>query len=186
MSRRLIVLDEAEEELIEAEKWYERQRPGLGREFRTAIDDGMELFIEQRELFVAFRDFPWFKDASIGAITKVELPSPHHLYWPELDVDLAVESIEHPEKFPLVSQALAADERVGEDPWQAAAAISAPAAEARPLGAGRVAGRGWWRVPFARILGLSSSRRCRRLVRRYNHSEAQPPDAGASPGYCQR
>ena len=66
---------------------------------------GFWLFIEERELFVPFRDFPWFKDASIGAITHVELPSPHHLYWPELDVDLAVESIEHPEKYPLVSQA---------------------------------------------------------------------------------
>jgi hypothetical protein len=66
---------------------------------------GFWLLVGQRELFVAFRDFPWFKDASIGQITKVELPSPHHLYWPELDVDLAVESIEHPEKYPLVSQA---------------------------------------------------------------------------------
>jgi uncharacterized protein DUF2442 len=66
---------------------------------------GFWLFIAERELFVAFRDFPWFKDASIKAITQVELPSPHHLYWPELDVDLAVESIEHPEKYPLVSQA---------------------------------------------------------------------------------
>ena len=66
---------------------------------------GFWLLVGQRELFVAFRNFPWFKDASIGEITKVELPSPHHLYWPELDVDLAVESIEHPEKYPLVSQA---------------------------------------------------------------------------------
>lgn len=66
---------------------------------------GFWLFIGERELFVAFRDFPWFKDASIRAITHVELPSPHHLYWPALDVDLAVESIEHPENYPLVSQA---------------------------------------------------------------------------------
>lgn len=66
---------------------------------------GFWLFIGERELFVAFRDFPWFHEASIRAITNVELPSPHHLYWPELDVDLAVESIEHPEKYPLVSQA---------------------------------------------------------------------------------
>lgn len=65
---------------------------------------GFWLFLRERELFVPFRDFPRFKDASIGAITNVELPSPHHLYWPDLDVDLAVESIEHPEKFPLVSQ----------------------------------------------------------------------------------
>jgi hypothetical protein len=66
---------------------------------------GFWLFIDERELFIAFRDFPWFKDASIRALTHVELPSPHHLYWPALDVDLALESIEHPEKYPLVSQA---------------------------------------------------------------------------------
>ena len=66
---------------------------------------GFWLFVGERELFIAFKAFPWFKEASIRAITQVELPSPHHLYWPELDVDLAVESIEHPEKYPLVSQA---------------------------------------------------------------------------------
>lgn len=65
---------------------------------------GFWLFIGNRELFVPFQHFPWFRDASIGVITNVQLPSPHHLYWPDLDVDLAVESIEHPEKYPLVSQ----------------------------------------------------------------------------------
>lgn len=65
---------------------------------------GFWLFVGERELFVAFELFPWFRDASIRAITNVELPSPHHLYWPDLDVDLAVESIEHPEKYPLISQ----------------------------------------------------------------------------------
>ena len=66
---------------------------------------GFWLFVGARELFVPFRHFPWFRDASIRAITNVQLPSPHHLYWPDLDIDLAVESIEHPEKYPLVSQA---------------------------------------------------------------------------------
>ena len=65
---------------------------------------GFWLFVDDRELFVPFEHFPWFRDASIGAITNVELPSPHHLYWPDLDIDLAVESIEHPEKYPLVSK----------------------------------------------------------------------------------
>jgi hypothetical protein len=65
---------------------------------------GFELRVRDREYFVAFRDFPWFRDASIAQITKVELPSPHHLYWPELDIDLAVESLEHPDHFPLVSR----------------------------------------------------------------------------------
>ena len=74
-------------------------------EVTNVSQHGFWLFIGQRELFVAFRDFPWFKDASIAAITRVELPGPHHLYWPELDADLAVESIEHPAQYPLVSQA---------------------------------------------------------------------------------
>ena len=37
-------------------------------------------------------------------VTNVERPHPHHLYWPDLDVDLAVESIRHPDKFPLVAR----------------------------------------------------------------------------------
>jgi len=66
---------------------------------------GFWLFVGQRELFVSFKEFPWFREASVRQITNVQLPSPHHLYWPDLDVDLAVESIEHPEKYPLVSKA---------------------------------------------------------------------------------
>jgi hypothetical protein len=66
---------------------------------------GFWLFVGERELFVPFKDFPWFREASVREITNVQLPSAHHLYWPDLDIDLAVESIEHPEKFPLVSQA---------------------------------------------------------------------------------
>jgi hypothetical protein len=66
---------------------------------------GFWLFVGDRELFVPFKEFPWFRDASVREITNVELPSPHHLYWPQLDIDLAVESLEHPEKYSLVSQA---------------------------------------------------------------------------------
>jgi hypothetical protein len=65
---------------------------------------GFWLFIGERELFVPFTQFPWFREASVREITNVQLPSPHHLYWPDLDIDLAVDSIEHPEKYPLVSQ----------------------------------------------------------------------------------
>jgi hypothetical protein len=66
---------------------------------------GFWLFIDETELFVPFTDFPWFKEASIAELTRVELPSPHHLYWPDLDIDLAVDSIQHPERYPLVSTA---------------------------------------------------------------------------------
>ncbi len=65
---------------------------------------GFWILLKDKELFVLFREFPWFRDASVGAILNIELPHPGHLYWPDLDIDLAVESIEHPERFPLVSK----------------------------------------------------------------------------------
>ena len=57
------------------------------------------------EILVRFDDFPWFRQATIGALTDVEWPSADHLYWRPLDVDLAVRSIRTPADFPLVSRA---------------------------------------------------------------------------------
>lgn len=65
---------------------------------------GFWLLIGDRERFVSFEHFPWFRDAPIGRLLNVELPSAHHLYWPELDIDIAVDSIDRPERFPLVSK----------------------------------------------------------------------------------
>ncbi|HAF14823.1 MAG TPA: hypothetical protein DCK93_22550 [Blastocatellia bacterium] len=65
---------------------------------------GLWLLIGGKESFLSFENFPWFKKAPVSAILNVKLPNPHHLYWPDLDIDLAVESIEHPERFPLVAK----------------------------------------------------------------------------------
>ena len=64
---------------------------------------GFWLLLGEEELFVPFSEFPWFKDASVAKLANVEYPHPHHLYWPDLDVDLAVDSIRHPERFPLLA-----------------------------------------------------------------------------------
>ena len=65
---------------------------------------GFWLFLGDRELFVSFKSFPWFEDAPVSKILNVQRPHADHLFWPDLDVDLSVESIEHPERFPLVSR----------------------------------------------------------------------------------
>ena len=62
---------------------------------------GFWLLLDGRELFLPFKDFPWFKQAPIEAILHLERPRPGHLHWPLLDVDLSVDSIEHPERYPL-------------------------------------------------------------------------------------
>lgn len=64
---------------------------------------GLWLLRDDEELFLPFEQFPWFRQATIEQITHVEAPGPDHLYWPDLDIDLAVESIRHPEAFPLIS-----------------------------------------------------------------------------------
>ncbi len=65
---------------------------------------GFWLLLGDEELLLPFEQFPWFRSATVEQITKVERPSPDHLYWPSLDVDLAVASIRDPEAYPLVSR----------------------------------------------------------------------------------
>lgn len=62
---------------------------------------GIWLLADDREMFMPYEDFPWFKDVPVRKILNVEELSPGHFYWPDLDVDLGVESIEHPDRFPL-------------------------------------------------------------------------------------
>ena len=81
-----------------------RGRATSAVEVTNVSGHGFWLFLDDRERFVSFGEFPWFRNASIAALCGVERPRPGHLYWPDLDVDLSTESIDHPERFPLVSQ----------------------------------------------------------------------------------
>lgn len=64
---------------------------------------GFWLLLGDEELLLPFEHFPWFKNATIAQLMQVEWPTPGHLYWPELDVDLAVESIRNPSAYPLLA-----------------------------------------------------------------------------------
>ena len=65
---------------------------------------GFWLLVDGRELFLPFAEFPWFKRASVEAILRLDRPTPGHLHWPDLDVDLSLNSIENPERYPLKSR----------------------------------------------------------------------------------
>lgn len=65
---------------------------------------GFWLLLDDEELFVPFAEFPWFRQAPVEQLFKVQRLQPHHLYWQELDIDLDVDSIRHPERFPLIAQ----------------------------------------------------------------------------------
>lgn len=65
---------------------------------------GFWLLLGNEELLIPFEHFPWFRNATIDQLAQVERPTPDHLYWPQLDVDLSVESVRSPEAFPLVAR----------------------------------------------------------------------------------
>lgn len=79
--------------------------PGTSQvEVSNVSADGFSLRLGEEKLLISFVDFPWFRQATLAELEGVERPAPDHLYWPALDIDLAVESIRHPERFPLVSR----------------------------------------------------------------------------------
>ncbi|MFM7313367.1 MAG: DUF2442 domain-containing protein [Cyanobium sp.] len=59
------------------------------------------MLLDGEELALPYSVFPWFQTATIQQIFHVLRPTADHLYWPDLDLDLSIESIRHPERFPL-------------------------------------------------------------------------------------
>ena len=76
----------------------------LEAEVTNVSPRGLWLLLGDEELHVPFSEFPWFKKATIEQLADVQRPTLNHLYWPQLDVDLSVESIRDPAAFPLQSR----------------------------------------------------------------------------------
>jgi hypothetical protein len=65
---------------------------------------GFWILIGEKEYFLSFTEFPWFRDATIAEITDVTIVKKEHLFWEKLDVDLTLNMIENPENYPLISK----------------------------------------------------------------------------------
>ena len=69
----------------------------------TNIDRfGFWLLVADREYFLPYTDFPWFRGATVDQILDVQILHRNHLHWPQLDVDLCLDSLAEPSAFPLV------------------------------------------------------------------------------------
>ena len=71
-------------------------------EVENISPQGIWLFVKGREYFLSYRNHPWFKEAKVSEIHNVKLLNEMHLHWPDLDVDLEIESLRNPKKYPLV------------------------------------------------------------------------------------
>ncbi len=62
---------------------------------------GFWLCVKDKEYFLPYDDYPWFKEARVKEIINVKMLHGHHLYWPELDVDMEIDSLNNPQNYPL-------------------------------------------------------------------------------------
>lgn len=63
---------------------------------------GFWLLIRDREYFLPYEDYPWFRKATVDQILHVELLHEEHLHWMDIDVDLSIEILDAVESFPLI------------------------------------------------------------------------------------
>jgi len=71
-------------------------------EVQEISQHGIWIYIKGREYFLPYKDYPWFKEAKVSEVFNVQLLHGMHLHWPVLDVDLELEALQHPEKYPLI------------------------------------------------------------------------------------
>lgn len=78
--------------------------PTSGVEVTNISEYGIWLLIAGGEKFLPYLSFPWFRNATVAQLLHVEYPSADHLYWPDLDIDLSIDSTDNPQSYPLVSR----------------------------------------------------------------------------------
>ena len=64
-------------------------------------DDGFWLLVKDQEFFVPFDRYPDFQNATIQQIFNFE-DDGEEFYWSDLDIDIELDALRHPERFPLI------------------------------------------------------------------------------------
>ena len=65
-------------------------------------DKGLMLSVLGQDYFISFNRLPWMKDAAIRDVLDVQMCGDDAIEWPKLDIDLEIDSLKHPERYPLV------------------------------------------------------------------------------------
>ena len=63
---------------------------------------GMMLSVLGNDYFLSYNRIPWMQDAPIRSVLNVQMSGPEAIEWPDLDVDLEIDSLRHPERYPFV------------------------------------------------------------------------------------
>lgn len=65
-------------------------------------DKGVMISVQGQDYFLSYNRVPWMRDATINEVLDVQMSGKNAIEWPKLDIDLEVESLRHPERYPLI------------------------------------------------------------------------------------
>ena len=63
---------------------------------------GIMLSVQGNDYFLSYNRIPWMQDAPVRSVLNVQMSGSRAIEWPDLDVDLEIESLRYPERYPLV------------------------------------------------------------------------------------
>lgn len=63
---------------------------------------GIMLSVQGNDYFISYNRMPWLKDTRISDVLNVKMSGRSAIEWTALDVDLEIESLKHPERYPLI------------------------------------------------------------------------------------
>lgn len=65
-------------------------------------NQGVMISVEGNDYFLSYNRVPWMKDATVRNILNIKISGKNAIEWPDLDIDLEIDSLKHPERYPLV------------------------------------------------------------------------------------
>ena len=63
---------------------------------------GIMLSVLGNDYFISYNRMPWLKDARISDVLNVQMSGRSAIEWKNLNIDLEIESLKHPERYPLI------------------------------------------------------------------------------------
>ena len=69
---------------------------------RSILPDGILVSVQGKDYFLSFERLPWFKTAKVSDIMNVVADGDDAICWEALDVGLEIDSLKHPERYPIV------------------------------------------------------------------------------------
>ena len=66
--------------------------------------NGLILLVGDKEYYLPYGKFPWFKTAAVADVFDVQMKGRNRIRWEALDVDLNLSIITNPDAYPLMAK----------------------------------------------------------------------------------